>query len=119
MSKDYGEATKPIGEAVEETFKLIAQYIEQARRNVVRSINAEQVIAYWYIGQTIVQQEQRGEKRAGYGKLLLQNLSKRLNEAFGKGFSISTLKYIRQFYLAYANRIGHEPRDQFNQQGFD
>jgi hypothetical protein len=62
---------------------------------VLKSVNHEQVIAYWNIGKNIVEQEQLKESRADYGKALLENLSRRLNQEFGKGFAVTNLKYMR------------------------
>lgn len=67
------------------------------------------MIAYWNVGKNIVEQEQLGESRASYGKALLENLSQRLNQEFGKGFGVTNLKYLRQFYLTYQDRIRHKP----------
>ena len=75
-------------------FDRVATILEQARANVVRSVNSEMVIAYW-----LVEEEQRGEKRAEYGKRLIADRSQRLVERYGKGFSVAHLKNIRQFYL--------------------
>ena len=54
------------------------------------------------IGKRIVEEEQLGEKRAGYGQELIKNLSKELQSEFGKGFSVANLKNFRQFYLTFA-----------------
>lgn len=59
------------------------------------------VQAYWEIGRVIVEEEQKGKKRAGYGEALLAELSRRLTKDFGKGFTETNLKYMRQFYLAF------------------
>ncbi|MFN3233842.1 MAG: YhcG family protein [Gammaproteobacteria bacterium] len=104
---------------IENIYSAIAKHIHQARTNVIKAVNAEQVLAYWHIGKIIVTQEQAGENRARYGKALLENLSTRLQKDFGKGFGITNLKYMRQFYLTYQNRIGHEVRDEFDIEGFD
>ncbi len=101
----------------DKTYQLIAACVHQARANVLKSVNHEQVIAYWKIGKNIVEQEQRGESRAGYGKFLLENLSERLNAEFGKGFGITNLKYIRQFYLTYS--IGHKACDESSESLFN
>ena len=62
----------------------------------------------------IVEEEQYGENRAAYGKKILQELSEYLIEYFGKGFSVSNLKNIRQFYKVYsADRIGETVFSQF------
>lgn len=95
--------------------KRIVTILEDSRTNIVRSVNSQMVQAYWLIGKEIVEVEQTGDNRAGYGKKLLENLSRNLTDHYGKGFSVTNLKYIRQFYLLYKDRnpeIGHSLRDQ-------
>ncbi len=82
----------------------VVAILEGARANVVRSINSQMVIAYWLIGREIVEEEQQGEKRAEYGKQLIEELSRKLTERYRKGFSIANLKNIRQFYLTFQDR---------------
>lgn len=91
-------------EPPEELFGRIVSILEQARGNVVRSVNSNMVWAYWLIGREIVQELQSGDDRAEYGKQVIEGLSRRLNEKYGKGFSTSNLWYFRQFYLAYEHR---------------
>ena len=79
--------------------------LERARADVVRSVNSQMVIAYWLIGREIVEEEQQGAVRAEYGRSLLEDLSHRLTERYGKGFSVTNLKYFRGFYLAYTDRV--------------
>ena len=43
-----------------------------ARRHVAHSVNTAMVQAYWLIGREIVEVEQHGETRAGYGERLLE-----------------------------------------------
>jgi len=45
------------------------------------------VQTYFNIGKRIVEEEQNGNERAGYGKYLISELSKKFSEEFGKGFS--------------------------------
>ena len=80
----------------------IKNIIDEARRKVIREVNNVMVIAYWNVGRIIVDYEQKGERRAEYGKQLLKELSKELTKSFGKGFSISNLKSMRKFYLEYS-----------------
>jgi hypothetical protein len=94
-------------------------HVHQARSNVLKSVNHEQTLAYWNIGRNIVEHEQEGENRANYGKALLDNLSKRLTAEFGKGFGVTNLNYMRQFYLTYSNRIGHKACDESGVKSFD
>ncbi len=60
------------------------------------------VITYFEIGRMIVEEEQNGKERAEYGKKIIEELSKRLNTEFGKGFSQRNLEQMRQFYLIYS-----------------
>jgi len=83
----------------------VVSILEQARANVVRAVNSNMVIAYWLIGREIVQELQRGEERAEYGKQVIENLSKQLTQKYGQGFSVANLKNFRQFYLAYSERL--------------
>jgi hypothetical protein len=57
------------------------------------------------IGRRIVEHEQKGEKRAEYGKELLKELSIRLKEEFGGGFSAVNLSLMRKFFLMWEDRV--------------
>lgn len=99
---------------IDNLFHQASAHIEDARNRVQRSINSEMVKAYWQIGKNIVNAEQLGESKAQYGKFILKELSERLTNKYGRGFSISTLKDIRQFYLTYSNaEMSHAVRGQF------
>jgi len=91
--------------ATGDLFARVASILEQARSNVVRSVNSNMVLAYWLIGREIVLELQGGEERAEYGRQIVENLSVRLMERYGKGFSTTNLWYFRQFYQAYAERL--------------
>ena len=85
-------------------FYRVVSILEQAKTNVVRIVNSEMVLAYWHIGREIVQEFQKGEDRAEYGKQIINDLSAKLNKKYGKGFSTTNLWYFRQFYVVYSNR---------------
>jgi len=98
-------------------YQRIREILESARAGVARSVNTTQVTAYWLIGREIVEEEQEGKKRAGYGEALLQDLAQRLKADFGPGYSVHNLKFIRQFYLEYPalmdrGEIGYALRSQ-------
>jgi len=86
-------------------FSRIVSIIEEARSTVIRTVNSEMVIAYWCIGREIVEEQQAGRERAIYGDNLIEKLSEKLTRTFGKGFSITNLKYFRTYYLTYKGRI--------------
>ena len=69
-------------------YQRIREILESARAGVARSVNTTQVTAYWLIGREIVEKEQEGKKRAGYGEALLQDLAQRLKADFGPGYSV-------------------------------
>lgn len=100
--------------------------LEQAKNNAIRSVNFSMVIAYWKIGERIVEEELNGKSRAGYGEKIIRDLSARLTKEYGKGFTVSNIKYMRQFYTVFpighavrgqskkpTGQIGHAMRDQF------
>lgn len=94
---------------------LVAQIstrYEQGRTSAVQAVNTAMVETYWHIGQYIVEFEQGGKAKAAYGKGLLPKLSKDLLLAHGKGFSLSNLKRMRQFYIVFP--IGAELPHQLN-----
>jgi DUF1016 N-terminal domain len=79
----------------------IAATYQQGQQRAVLAVNTHLVETYWQIGQYIVEFEQGGHAKAEYGKELLPKLSKDLMLALGKGFSLSNIKRMRQFYLAF------------------
>lgn len=86
-------------------FEQVAALIERARKQVVSAANIAEVYTKYEIGRYIVEAEQQGNPRAEYGKQVLKDLSLRLTERFGEGWSYPTMKNIRQFYLTYSKRL--------------
>jgi hypothetical protein len=93
--------TKSSARDDDELYERVAQILAQARGQVARSVNTAMVQAYWLVGREIVEVEQAGEQRAGYGQNVLARLAARLRASFGKGFSVQNLGYMRRFYLAF------------------
>jgi predicted nuclease of restriction endonuclease-like (RecB) superfamily len=83
----------------------VRQLIQSARRGVATVVDTFQVMTNFEIGRRIVEHEQKGAKRAAYGSELLKELSARLTEEFGRGFSKSNLASMRVFYLQWAERL--------------
>ena len=97
------------------TESLLAQIrnlILVARKSIAQNVNSVQVVTCFRIGHLLVEHEQQGETRAAYGKETLNQLSKRLVAEFGRGFSATNLKLMRQFYLLKKPAIGQTPSDQ-------
>lgn len=87
----------------ENTYLSIRNHVIDAQRKVYSAVNSAMVEAYWEIGKEIY--EACGEnERAEYGKQVLKYISTRLTEEFGKGFTVSNLRNMRQFYLAFQKR---------------
>ena len=68
---------------------------------MVTAVNVAEVYTKYSVGKYIVEDEQQGEYRAQYGKQVLQNLSIKLTERFGDGWTVDTLKRCRYFYNVY------------------
>jgi predicted ATP-binding protein involved in virulence len=95
-------------------YERIAGLISQARQTVIRNTNSVMVYTYYEIGRMIVEDEQKGSKKAEYGEQVLEALAQKLTEAFGKGFSVTNLRQMRSFYLVYgAGQIRQTLSDEF------
>lgn len=79
----------------------IKEIMRAARDNVAYQVNNELISAYWNIGRVIVEHEQDSNERAGYGRETMRQISKQLSQELGKGFSLSNVYNMRQFYLDY------------------
>ena len=92
-------ATLPAGYAG--IHNSIVELLDAARRAAARSVNALMTASYWEIGRRIVEAEQQGRRRAGYGEQLIERLSADLTTQFGRGFGVNNLENMRRFFLAY------------------
>ena len=91
-------------------YKQVADLLAAARNYAKRQLDSTIAITYFEVGRMIVEREQQGQKRAQYGAKLIKGLSEYLTELYGKGFSVPTLKNIRQFYLVYSpSKKGYSP----------
>ena len=93
-------------------FNDIRELIRSARATVARGVDVVQVHTNFEIGRRIFEQEQKGKDRAAYGKEVLKALAEQLTGEFGKGFSQTNLKLMRQFYHQHQRRIGQSLTDQ-------
>ena len=85
----------------DDLYQRVAEILEAARSQVARSVNTAMVHAYWLVGREIVEVEQSGQARAGYGDELVRALARRLSDQFGRGFSYPSVKRMKQFYLTF------------------
>jgi hypothetical protein len=65
----------------------VSTLLAAARKQAARAVNTVLVATYWELGRRIIEFEQGGKERAGYGAQLIERLSRDLTEKFGKGFS--------------------------------
>ena len=79
----------------------IGKLLETARHSTVRVVNSFMTATYWEVGRRIVEFEQGGKKRAGYGEELIRRLAGDLTERFGKGFSKPNLERMRLLYQMF------------------
>ena len=84
----------------------IVELLNATRQAAARSVNTLMTASYWEIGRRIVQAEQKGKRRAGYGEQLIERLSLDLTQQFGRGFSRQNLQQMRLFFEIWsAERI--------------
>ncbi|MEM1312557.1 MAG: PDDEXK nuclease domain-containing protein [Patescibacteria group bacterium] len=83
-------------------YQRVASIIELGRVEATQAIYNVMTKSYYSVGKEIVEEEQKGLGRAEYGKELLKNLSQRLTQKYGRGFSVSNLKEMREFYVIYS-----------------
>ena len=96
--KDENASLAPLTESL---YLEVRSILEAARGSVYRAVNAAMVQAYWQVGRLIVEHEQRGEARAGYGRAVIASLAAQLTRDFGRGLDERNLWYMRSFYLKF------------------
>jgi predicted nuclease of restriction endonuclease-like (RecB) superfamily len=99
---NYLQAAKPmrpVGYA--EICSGIIELLNATRQAAARNVNSLMTTSYWEIGRRIVEAEQKGKRRAGYGDQLIERLSLDLCVQFGRGFSARNLEQMRLFYLTW------------------
>ncbi|MCW2473005.1 MULTISPECIES: YhcG family protein [unclassified Symbiopectobacterium] len=83
----------------------IVALLDDARHTVAYSVNALMTASYWDIGRRVIEAEQKGRRRAGYGEQLIARLSNDLTARFGRGFSVDNLENMRRFFLTYSRSM--------------
>ena len=90
---------------VDALFEKIAGLIEESRKKVSSAINIAEVYTKYNVGRYIIEHEQEGNYKAAYGKQVLKQLSEKLTNKYGKGWSVETLTTTRKFYQTYSNSV--------------
>ena len=82
----------------------LSRLLEDARRVSARAVNTVMTAIYWEFGRRIVELEQGGEKRAGYGEEVVVRLAADLTAKFGRGFGAVNLSQMKRFFLLWPNQ---------------
>jgi len=90
-----------INRSTENFYNKVQELLRHAQKTIIQTVNKTMVITYFEIGKMIVEEEQKGKERAEYGQQLTRGLSQRLSKEFGKGFSVTNIQQMRNFYLIY------------------
>ncbi|HTF03869.1 MAG TPA: PDDEXK nuclease domain-containing protein [Bacteroidia bacterium] len=98
-------AGKTIKTGVGKLFDQAIELIRTARNQAARQTNSLMVFTYFHLGRLIIEHEQGGKVKADYGKETIKELSKKLTEHFGDGFSERNLEQMRLFYSLYRSKM--------------
>ena len=90
--------------APDSLYRSVRKVIQEAQGVVSRVANWAMVESNWRIGFLIVEDEQKGKRKAEYGKAVLKDLASRLTAEYGSGYDERNLRYMRSFYLAFPIR---------------
>jgi len=85
---------------INSTFDNIKELIINSRNKVYQTVNTEMLNLYWNIG-ALIMKIQQGDERATYGETVLEKLSQKLADEFGRGFSKRNLERMRKFYVYF------------------
>jgi len=96
---------KPTPDGLTPLITEVRSLIHSARRGAASVVDTFQVMTNFEIGRRIVEHEQKGTKRAGYGAEVLKEISAHLTEEFGRGFSAVNLSNMRRFFLLWRERV--------------
>jgi hypothetical protein len=98
-------SSKPVPATTDAAYEAVLagviQLLESARHAAARSVNAVMTVTYWEVGRRIVEEEQRGKDRAGYGEQPITQMARDLTHRCGRGFGYRNLYQMRQFYMTY------------------
>ena len=110
MSNDIIPNSKFEDNYANKLYNDISKVITEKRKQAYVAVSQSMVQAYWEIGRIIIEEEQNGELRSEYGKKVLQKLSDKLTDVYGKGFSVRTLQQMKKFYTVFpiANAVSSQ-----------
>lgn len=87
---------------VDKTNKDVEDLMNKANNlinNTISKINYELINMYWELGRMITNYKERKDSK--YGDAVIERFRKELSLQFGKGFSITNIKYAVRFYSIF------------------
>ncbi len=90
------------GENVDALYDKISILIENAKRNVAIKVSSELTILYWNIGKHI-KENVLNQQKAEYGKEIIKQLSNKLTQKYGRGYSMKNIFRMLKFYEYFNN----------------
>ena len=101
-------------QAEETLYSDVCQIIDGTRGRIATYLNTEVCMTNWYIGKRI-KEDVLFNQRAEYGKQVVKNLSLRLTERYGSGWSVYKLQHcVRSAYTFSEEEIMYATRTQLN-----
>lgn len=95
-ARQHGDASR-----LDAVYQQVRAVLASARDRAWQAVNTTMVQAYREVGRIIVEEEQAGKEKAGYGERVIDGLSERLRAELGKAYDRSNLFHMRTFFLAY------------------
>ena len=88
-------------EEEQQFYKDVHAILDEAKSKTYEAANNIMTYAYWNVGKRIIEQEQKGNRKAKYGSYLIKRLSQELSDEYGTGFSVANIRNCRQLYLTF------------------
>lgn len=82
-------------------YREVHTILDEAKSKTFEAANNIMTYAYWNVGKRIIEQEQKGNRKAKYGSYLIKRLSQELSDEYGTGFSVANIRNCRQLYLTF------------------
>ena len=79
----------------------IRSIVNNGMEKAYHSVNSVMIRTYWLVGQRIVEEEQKGDVRAEYGKQMLKDLAHEMVLLYGESYNERNLYSFRKFYLSF------------------
>ena len=82
-------------------YQEVHAILDEAKSKIYEAANNIMTYAYWNVGKRIIEQEQKGNRKAKYGSYLIKRLSQELSDEYGTGNSVANIRNCRQLYLTF------------------